>query len=123
MHTSALGKAESGADESFTYGRRNRPSTPIKSVLGGVYCDVGEHFQQQRLDYYKKASQPLKLPADKPTKASAMANSFVNTRVSQNRTKDEKKLFKLSKFEKVAPRTDTHVGGRSKTPGANVRRK
>lgn len=57
----------------------------------------------------------MKLPADKPTKASVLANSFVNTRVTMQKENKEKRLFKLSKFEKVQPRTETHAGKRVKS--------
>ncbi len=29
-------------DEEFTYGRANRPSTPVKAVVSGFYSDVAE---------------------------------------------------------------------------------
>ena len=28
--------------EEFTYGKANRPSTPVKAVVGGFYGDVAE---------------------------------------------------------------------------------
>lgn len=107
-------KAEQDLDNTFTYGKRNRPGTPIKDVLGGTYCDMGALMQKSRKNYYEKVGAPVKLPADKPTKASALANSFVNGRVSSKKENEEKKLFKLSKFQKVGPRTETHVGSRVK---------
>jgi len=108
-------KAENDVDTTFTYGKRNRPGTPIKDVLGGTYCEMGAFMQKSRQNYYKKVGAPVKLPADKPTKASQLANSFVNTRVTEQKENKEKKLFKLSKFEKVKPRTETHAGKRVKS--------
>lgn len=91
-------KADQDLDNTFTYGKRNRPGTPIKDVLGGTYCEMGALMQNSRKTYYSKVGAPVKLPADKPTKASVLANSFVNGRVTSQKENQEKKLFKLSKF-------------------------
>ena len=41
-------------EEEFTYGRANRPSTPIKAVMGGFYGDVAEHETLQRYEILKE---------------------------------------------------------------------
>jgi hypothetical protein len=103
------------AEDKFTFGKQNRPGTPIKDVIGGFYQGMGEEMQKSRYTYYQKTGQPVKLAADKPTKASQLAHTFTNTRVHKDPAQ-ERDLFKLRKFQRIAPRTETHHGKRSKTP-------
>ena len=40
-------------DESFTYGKALRPSTPIKDVVCNFYADVAEQEMLNRYDYIR----------------------------------------------------------------------
>lgn len=77
---------------------------------------MAAEMQKTRYSYYKQAGVPIKLPADKPTKASQLAHSFVNeVKPGKENAASNAILFKLSKFQRVAPRTDTHHGKRAQT--------
>jgi hypothetical protein len=41
-------------DEEFTYGKANRPSTPVKAVVNGFYADVAEHETLKRYEILKE---------------------------------------------------------------------
>jgi len=66
-------------DDSFTYGRSNRPSTPIKSVVGNFYGDVAEQSMITRYDDIRRESTSIsRLPSsNRHTKASVLAKTFV----------------------------------------------
>ena len=58
-------------EEEFTYGRSNRPSTPIKAVVCGFYGDVAEQQTLSRYEVLKDQSKPISLAqARNHTKAS-----------------------------------------------------
>ena len=61
-------------DEEFTYGRANRPSTPVKAVMSNFYGDVAEQQIMNRYETIKVQSKPVPLvEARHHTKASQMA--------------------------------------------------
>lgn len=59
-------------DESFTYGRALRPSTPIKDVVSNFYGDVAEQEMLTRYDWIRTQSRagPRLVSHEKHTKAS-----------------------------------------------------
>lgn len=71
-------------DDSFTYGNPLRPSTPIKDVLGNFYGDVAEQIMISRYDNIRlntaSYNKTRLKSADKHTRASALAKTFVNTK-------------------------------------------
>jgi hypothetical protein len=104
----------SDKDESFTYGAPLKPGTPMKAVLGNFYGEIAgfehkiktsgirlsdEHFRKQLLN-----------PPKTHTRASAMADTFVNSRTLKVAVEDpssSKNLFKMKKFLDVEPRTSS----------------
>ena len=90
-------------DDNFTYGNPLRPSTPIKDVLGNFYGDVAEQtmvtrYDQIRLNTANYNRTRLK-SADRHTRASALAKTFVNTRTHIDTVIDgSRALFKMKKF-------------------------
>lgn len=48
-------------EEEFTYGRGNRPSTPMKAVMSGFYGDVAEQQTLSRYDLLREQSKPVSL--------------------------------------------------------------
>ncbi|EAR89726.2 hypothetical protein TTHERM_00974270 (macronuclear) [Tetrahymena thermophila SB210] len=96
-------------EEEFRYGLPNRPSTPIKLVLGNCY---GLEFQQRiEQDYMYRSQQdsfkPRLLP--KGNKASDLSYTYTKQKLSQIQQNNNKELFKLTKFKKVQPRTNTYL--------------
>jgi hypothetical protein len=45
--------------EEFIYGKANRPSTPMKAVMGGFYGDVAEQETLNRYETIKAQSRPI----------------------------------------------------------------
>lgn len=66
-------------DESFTYGKALRPSTPIRDVVSNFYADVAEQEMLNRYDYIRAQSRSgVRLNCfEKHTKASALAKDHV----------------------------------------------
>jgi len=104
----------SDSNDTFTYGAALKPGTPVKAVLGNFYGEIAgyehrvkrtdirhsdEHFRRQLLN-----------PPKTHTRASAMANTFVNVstmRVAVDDPENAKCLFKMKKFLAVEPRTSS----------------
>ena len=66
-------------EESFTYGKALRPSTPIRDVIGNFYGDVAEHVMHSRYDFLKQESTyGVRLPSNnRHTRASALAKNHI----------------------------------------------
>ena len=47
--------------EDFVYGKANRPSTPVKAVVGGFYGDVAEQQTLNRYEILRLQSRPVTL--------------------------------------------------------------
>ena len=47
--------------------------------------------------------------ADRHTRASALAKTYVNTKENNQTLNISRELFKMKKFHNVAPRTNTHL--------------
>ncbi|CDW88730.1 UNKNOWN [Stylonychia lemnae] len=97
-------------EEEFTYGKANRPSTPIKAVVSGFYGDVAEQQILTRYEVLKEQSKPVSLAyARNHTRGSQLAQDHMR----ETSTKDQfgtstQNLFKMKKFQNVQPRTNTH---------------
>jgi len=68
-------RANENEDEQYPYGRANRPSTPIRTVVNGVYGTVASFDQTERS---KNATSQRKIekytkPSRGHTRASTMA--------------------------------------------------
>jgi len=69
-------------DESFTYGKALRPSTPIKDVVCNFYGDVAEQEMLTRYDWIRTQSRggPRLTSHERHTKASALAKESIRGR-------------------------------------------
>lgn len=102
-------------DESFTYGKSLRPSTPIKDVISNIYADMGEQQMLMRYQYLKnEPCYPRLQSAMKHTKASALAKSHIKSTLHEEQLSQTRNMFKMKKFLNVAPRTNTHKGSKPK---------
>jgi hypothetical protein len=103
-------------EEAHSYGRPNRPSTPVGDVISNYYGDIANKQITQKYDILKETSKPLGLSyARGHTKASAMAHNHIS-QTNFNKSYagvNERNLFKMSKFSNVNPRTNTHNGKKS----------
>ncbi|CDW82404.1 rna 3-terminal phosphate cyclase [Stylonychia lemnae] len=104
-------------DESFTYGKSLRPSTPIKDVVCNFYADVAEQQMLSRYQYLRQQSRSgTRLSCfERHTKASALAKDHIENQGKNESiiTRDTRTLFKMKKFQNVAPRTNTNMGKRA----------
>ena len=108
----------SDQDEDFTYGQACRPSTPIKAVVGNFYGECAGFLHKAKVHDVRQSDEhfrKLLLSPPKPhTRASALADKFVNENTMKKAledTQNAKTLFKMKKFDNVRPRTS------SKNPG------
>ena len=102
------------------FGRPNRPSTPMKSVMQGDFENdavsvqhlknqVNEHIYQQMCKFRGVRAH---------TRASAMASSHVRSTVSgfNNAKENAPEMFKMSQFKQVKSRVGNwHVNPRAKS--------
>lgn len=74
----------SDQDESFVYGAPLKPGTPMKAVIGNFYGEIAGYEHMQKTECLRFSDnnfrQQMLNPPKAHTRASAMANSFVNTR-------------------------------------------
>ena len=100
-------------DESFTYGKALRPSTPIRDVVANFYGDVAEADMLNRYDFIRTQSRsgPRLVSHERHTKASALARDAVKSRQGEEGSiiMNAKSLFKMRKFLNVAPRINTNM--------------
>ena len=104
----------SDQDENFTYGAPLRPSTPMKAVIGNFYGEIASFEHKLRSTNIRQSDehfrQSLLNPPRTHTRASAMADTFVNTNTVKKATDDadnNKSIFKMKKFLAVEPRTSS----------------
>ena len=100
-------------DEQYPYGRPNRPSTPIRTVVNGVYGTVASFEMTARS---KDATSTRKLervtkPSRGHTRASTMAqdkvlSSTLKVGLAQHEANSD--LFKLKKFKGVTSRVGVY---------------
>ena len=99
-------------EEGFAYGKPNRPSTPIKGVVGNFF---GELAEMEMNDKYSRAQMDppyAKLVGpEKHTKATMLAKEHVAKKGVEEK---EVTQFKMKRFQNVPARTETK---RSKSPG------
>ena len=73
----------SDQDETFTYGNPLRPPTPIKAVIGNFYGEVAGYQHKAKANGIRHSDENFRHlmlnPPKSHTRASAMANTFVNT--------------------------------------------
>ena len=112
--------------EEFAYGKALRPSTPIREVLGNYYGEMAEGELMYKYDTMRSTKNGFATTAKqmnrrtKHTNKSHSAARFVSQRQSDVQKKAElmkggEDLFKMRKFKKVIPRTDTHNKRSSQT--------
>ena len=104
-------------EEKHFYGKPNRPGTPVGDVISNYYGDVAEKQISHKYEILKEVHKPLSLSyARAHTRASAMAKSYVSQEqfLKTQSLWDKKEPFKMSKFKKVGPRTNTHLKAQPK---------
>ena len=73
----------SDQDETFTYGNPLRPPTPIKAVIGNFYGEVAGYQHKAKASGIRASDENFRHlmlnPPKTHTRASAMANTFVNS--------------------------------------------
>lgn len=102
----------SDKDEAFTYGAPLKPGTPMKAVLGNFYGEIASFEQKIKTtglqisdEHFRKS---LFNPPKTHTRASAMADHYVNSKTLKIAVEDpsnSKNLFKMKKFLDIEPRT------------------
>ncbi len=86
-------------EEEFTYGRANRPSTPMKAVVSGFYGDVAEQQTLSRYEILREQSKPVSLAqARNHTKGSQLAQTHTKLKAEEEQMRQSKTLFKMKKF-------------------------
>ena len=87
-----------------------RPATPIKAVLGNFYGEVAGYEHRNKSNnirmFDEHNRQKMLNPPKEHTRASAMANTYVNSGIKEQ-TPAAKSLFKMKKFAAVEPRTSS----------------
>ena len=84
----------------ITFGEPTRPSTPIKAVVGNFYGNVAAEIKHAKYE----PPQPVK--KSKETKHTRGSN-LMKTAVQQSMQTAERQEFKMNRFQKVQPRTET----------------
>ena len=84
----------------ITFGEPTRPSTPIKAVVGNFYGNVAAEIKHAR---YEPPEPVKKSTATKHTRGSNLMKSAVQ----QSMQPAERTEFKMNRFQKVQPRTET----------------
>uniref|UniRef100_A0A7S3I7F5 Uncharacterized protein n=1 Tax=Favella ehrenbergii TaxID=182087 RepID=A0A7S3I7F5_9SPIT len=97
----------------FAYGMPNRPSTPIRTVVNGVYGVVAEFEITNRQGdiVTQKRCEKTTRPSKAHTRASTMAqDQILRTTLSAGVKQREidQELFKLNKFKHVNARVGKH---------------
>ena len=96
-------------DVQFVYGKANRPSTPIRTVINGVYGTVAEYelgCRTTTITSQKTLERKMK-PSRGHTRASTMANEKVlqsTLTAEMMKQASAKDFFTLNKFKKVESR-------------------
>ena len=97
-------------EEQFTYGRPNRPQTPIDGIIRNNF---GEGATKNLQDRYRSLKQYKKLSAPKCnnieiryTKAKIKAEEFIKTQNQWESTQNPKELFKLKRFQNLDSKID-----------------
>ena len=110
----------------FAYGKANRPSTPIRTVVNGVYGTVADFEMTERSRGFASTRrlEMLHKPSRGHTRATTMASDQVlrNTLTAKvNREDSNTDLFKLRKFQNVESRlTGFHVNPQRKSRQATA---
>lgn len=84
------------------FGDASRPSTPIKAVIGNYYGAVASEIKNER---YSSKLEEKRLPQSRNTRASRMMSDAIK----QSMEEPQPSQFKMKKFQKTAPRTDTNL--------------
>ncbi|CAD8174727.1 unnamed protein product [Paramecium pentaurelia] len=97
-------------EEEFRYGRKNRPSTPMKLVMGNSY---GIEAESQILEKYqgRASSQDSKLSSSlvKGNKASQLFYDTNHKKLAAIQGVEKKEPFKMEKFKTVNPKINTNL--------------
>ncbi|CAD8194847.1 unnamed protein product [Paramecium octaurelia] len=97
-------------EEEFRYGRKNRPSTPMKLVMGNSY---GIEAESTILDKYQQraGSQDSKMTSSmvKGNKASQLFHDTNHKKLAAIQGVEKKEPFKIEKFKSVNSKINTNL--------------
>ena len=94
--------------EEFTFGRANRPQTPVGGIITNAYGESAEVYQQTKYNQWKRMRSTNRgLTEIRMTNAQMHADHFVRNKCQAPEQKAE---FKLKRFQNVDPRTSTKRG-------------
>ena len=95
--------------EGFTYGRANRPQTPIDGIISNMFGEESSQALQSRYGKLKAWRKDLKSPKGeiKYTKAKLRADEFVKAKSAVSPFAQAQSLdFKLKRFQNIESRID-----------------
>ena len=103
----------SDSQDNFAFGMPNRPSTPIRTVVNGVYGVVADfEITNRQADIAQnKRTEKVTKPSKAHTRASTLAQDQIlrSTLTNSLKAKDhEADLFKLNKFKNINSRVGQH---------------
>lgn len=101
-------------EEQFRFGQPTRPSTPMYGVMGNLYGRVAAEVQGTVYDARPQSAAHTKDMRKgeyrKPNKAYNLFKDSIGKRLPSSSQPSQE--FKITKFNKVAPRTNTNRNDR-----------
>ena len=105
-----LGKKNEVPDREALFGCKNRPETPVDHIIRNDFGEDASAVLQERYAHFKATRAMSKgLTAVRMTNAQMIADNHVRSK-TQNKDAENRKEFKLKRFQDVEPRTSTKRG-------------
>ena len=100
--------ASIGPSQVATFGKANRPSTPIQGIISFTYANMAEQEIHDKYEHVSKMAKDSRhsKPVPGNTRARELAAQHVQT--EQERRLVSQERFKLKRFTKVEAKTLTH---------------
>ena len=92
-----------------TFGKANRPSTPIQGVISFTYANMAEQEQNEKYEFNSKLAKESR--HQKPVPGNTRARELAKQHIMSERERQQLSLqdkFKLRRFTNVEPRTITN---------------
>lgn len=99
--------ATRAAIASGTFGKPNRPHTPVMGIINNENGALGEAMMKERYDHVKNSNKGTGPIGIRMTNAQMHADAAVR---AKNTTQERQPDFKLKRFQNVEPRTSTKRG-------------
>jgi len=116
---------ERTSQANFYYGKANRPSTPIRTVINGTYGAVAEYeavTRNRQMNVLRKFAATAK-PNRGHTRASTLCHDAIANNTGKGvdaNTKSLQNAFKLSKYKNVTSRVSLHHVNNVKAPRRSI---